>query len=182
MLVPSRLRSIRRRQRITVDALASLAGIHKGHLSRIERGEKTPSLGTLMALAKALKIEMSELFGETMGDSDISIVRVRERARLPGDSLYGVEAILAANQGRPLAVYVVDPGPEFLAHDLPQHEGFETLLVLRGSIEAKVADRKFKLKTGDCAAYDARFKHMLRKTGKGKASVLVMIVTDYPRA
>lgn len=178
MVMPSRLRTVRKRRRMTVEALAARAGIHKGHLSRIERGEKTPSLGTLMALAKALEVEMSELFGEKATDAEISVVRKAERARLPGDDLYGVEAILAANRERPIALYVVDPGPKFLEHDLPEHEGFEVLLVLRGSIEAKVGDRLLTLATGDCAAYDARLKHVLRKTSRGPASVLVSLVAE----
>ncbi|MFO0546861.1 MAG: helix-turn-helix domain-containing protein [Polyangiaceae bacterium] len=178
MLVASRLRSVRKRKGMTIETLAAQAGIHKAHLSRIERGEKTPSLGTLMALAKALGVEMSELFGEKATASEISVVRKDERPRLPGDELYGVEAILAANRERPIAMYVVDPGPSFLEHDLPEHDGFEVLLVLRGSIEARVGDRLLALATGDCAAYDARLKHLLRKTGKAHASVLVSIVTD----
>jgi transcriptional regulator with XRE-family HTH domain len=163
---------------MTLESLADAVEIHKGHLSRIERGEKTPSLGTLMALAKALGVEMSELFGEKVGDSEITVVRKKDRARLPGDELYGVAAILAANKGRPIALYTVDPGPQFLEHDLPEHEGFEVLLVLQGTIEAMVADRRLVLAAGDCAAYDAQLRHLLRRSGRARASVLVMVVTE----
>lgn len=179
MLIPSRLRAARRRREMTIQALADCADIHKAHLSRIERGEKTPSLGTLMALAKALGTDMAELFGETAAESDVTIVRSEERTALPGDALYGVEAVLAASRERPLALYVVKPGEAFLEHDLPEHDGFESLFVLSGTIEVQVTTRTFTLNSGDCAAYDAHLTHRIRRVGEEQASVLVAITRDH---
>jgi len=179
MLIPSRLRAARRRREMTIQMLADSAGIHKAHLSRIERGEKTPSLGTLMALAKALGTEMAELFGETSAESDVTIVRSEERTALPGDALYGVEAVLATSRGGPLALYVVKPGEAFLEHDLPEHDGFESVFVLSGTIEVQVTIRKFTLKLGDCAAYDAHLAHRIRRVGEKHASVLVAITHEH---
>jgi transcriptional regulator with XRE-family HTH domain len=53
---------------VTIKALATHVGIDMGHLSRIERGQKTPSLGTLMGLSRALGTSMAELLGETVAD------------------------------------------------------------------------------------------------------------------
>ncbi|MCI8384785.1 MAG: helix-turn-helix transcriptional regulator [Clostridia bacterium] len=46
----------------TIDKLAKLAGMSKGHLSRIEREETDPSITTLSRIAIALKVKVEELY------------------------------------------------------------------------------------------------------------------------
>lgn len=142
---------------------------------RIERGEKTPSLGTLMALSKALDVTMAELFGDTLTDGDLTVIRVQDRVSLPGDPLYQIEAILPAKEERPFAVYVIKPGPEFFNHDLSDHSGFESVFVLSGSIELEIADRRLTLFEGDCASFDAHIVHRLRSCDGRSAAALVII-------
>jgi transcriptional regulator with XRE-family HTH domain len=45
----------------SLKVIAELAGISKSHLSRIERGERSPTLNEILALADALQISVSEL-------------------------------------------------------------------------------------------------------------------------
>ena len=163
---------------MTLEALAAAVGIDKGHLSRIERGGKTPSLGTLMALSRALGTTMSELFGETLADEELTVVRSGDRPTLSGDPRTRIEAVLPATPARPLAIYVIEPGAEFLDGDLPEHAGFETVLVQRGVVEIRLADRLLTLSEGDCAAFDARIPHRLRRSGDEAAAALVIIARD----
>lgn len=44
------------------EAFAHDCGINRGHMGQIERGEVAVSLATIIAIAKTLKISMSELF------------------------------------------------------------------------------------------------------------------------
>jgi transcriptional regulator with XRE-family HTH domain len=179
MPVPLRLRSIRKQRGLTIEALAKRVGIDNGHLSRIERGEKTPSLGTLMALSKALGTSMAELLGDTVADGDVAVIRQSDRPTLRNDPRYRIEAVLPATNHRPLAIYVIEPGAEFLDHDeLQEHAGFESILVLGGTVEIELADRLLSLSQGDCAAFDAKLRHRLRRAGSSHASALVMITLD----
>ncbi len=45
----------------SLKVIAELAGMSKSHLSRIERGERSPTLNEILALADALQISVSEL-------------------------------------------------------------------------------------------------------------------------
>lgn len=47
---------------MTQSEVARLAGIHVNYFARIERGEENPSFDVLYAIAKALKVKLSELF------------------------------------------------------------------------------------------------------------------------
>lgn len=175
MSVRSRIRNLRRKNGFTLEVLASKVGIHKGHLSRIENGEKAPSIATLEAIARALGVDMAELFGEKASQHDITVVRKSEGVSTGDADTYLVEALIAGSPSRPIASYIVSPGRTFLDHDVSDHVGQEFLYVLRGKIEVAVADQLIVLGPGDCATYDAALKHKVRRLGSALARVLVVL-------
>lgn len=62
MSVDILIRKIRIEKGYTLDKLAKLSGLSKGHLSKIERGETRPTIDTLAIIALALKVEISILY------------------------------------------------------------------------------------------------------------------------
>ena len=56
-----RVKEWRIRRRLTQDALARKAGLHRVYLAQIETGVKTPSLAMLQRLADALNIKLVDL-------------------------------------------------------------------------------------------------------------------------
>jgi transcriptional regulator with XRE-family HTH domain len=50
----SRLRAVRESQRRSLESVADEAGITPGHLSRIERGQKQPSVDVLVRIGRVL--------------------------------------------------------------------------------------------------------------------------------
>src|SRR4051812_27465509 len=50
---------------LSQEALASAASLHRTYISMLERGERTPSLGTVLLLARALNTTMSSLVSAT---------------------------------------------------------------------------------------------------------------------
>jgi transcriptional regulator with XRE-family HTH domain len=178
MSVPGRIRALRRKKGLTVEALATTVGIHKGHLSRIETGDKAPSLATLEAIARGLEVGMAELFGEKTNADDIVVVRSTARVATGDRETYLVEALLPGSKLRPLAAYIVSPGRNFLEHDVPDHIGQEFLYILQGKIEVAVADQLIQLNAEDCISYDASLPHKLRRTGSSIAKVLVVLAKE----
>jgi transcriptional regulator with XRE-family HTH domain len=57
-----RLRSLREAAELTQLQAASAAELDPKHLQEIERGRTNPTLATLVALADAYKVSLSELF------------------------------------------------------------------------------------------------------------------------
>lgn len=62
MRVEMLIRQKREEKEYTIDKLAKLAGMSKGHLSRIERGETEPTISTLARIAITLKVKVEELY------------------------------------------------------------------------------------------------------------------------
>lgn len=56
------IKQIRQEKNMTLETLAKLSGISKGHLSKIERQERDPKLSTIIQIALALKVNVSELY------------------------------------------------------------------------------------------------------------------------
>lgn len=56
------VKKVRLEKNMTLDTLAKLSGISKGHLSKIERGEREPKISTLIQIALALKVDLNKLY------------------------------------------------------------------------------------------------------------------------
>src|SRR5258708_7148431 len=59
--IGGQIRTFRRQLNLTAAAVAGLAGISSGMLSKIENGQISASLGTLQRLAKALNLPLTRL-------------------------------------------------------------------------------------------------------------------------
>jgi transcriptional regulator with XRE-family HTH domain len=57
-----RVRVLRSKKGLSQEDLAFKAGVHRTYLGSIERGERNPSLKNIVAIARALDIELSEFF------------------------------------------------------------------------------------------------------------------------
>jgi len=60
-----RLRSIREKQGVSLRALKKASGVAVATLARIEAGDYNPRLDTLRKLAKALRVTVADLIGES---------------------------------------------------------------------------------------------------------------------
>lgn len=56
------IKEARLAQNMSLATLSKLSGISKGHLSKIEREEREPRIGTLIQIALALKVDIKELY------------------------------------------------------------------------------------------------------------------------
>lgn len=56
------VKKVRLENNMTLETLANLSGISKGHLSKIERQEREPKLSTIIQIAMALKVNINELY------------------------------------------------------------------------------------------------------------------------
>jgi transcriptional regulator with XRE-family HTH domain len=71
------LRKYRLQQDLSQEKLAELANLDRTYVSQIERGLKSPSIKTLLALAQALRVDAHLLVAEL--ESELSISPVQER-------------------------------------------------------------------------------------------------------
>lgn len=61
-LIGLRVRELRRAKDMSQEAMAEKVGISSKYVSSIERGKENPTLDTFIGLAKALNVDILELF------------------------------------------------------------------------------------------------------------------------
>lgn len=58
------IRELARKRGYSINRLADFSGVDRGHMSRLLRGEKSPTLSTLQKIAGAVDLTLFELFAE----------------------------------------------------------------------------------------------------------------------
>jgi transcriptional regulator with XRE-family HTH domain len=165
-----RIRELRRKAGLTLQALADEAGISVGFLSQVERNKATPSLGTLAALAAALGVEI-DWFVATPQPSD-SVTRDGERVRFSiADSSLGYERLDTRLTGGTLSSLIIHL-PEGYASELTSHTGEELIFVLDGQIRQTLGDAVILLNPGDSLHFMGDTPHSFANAGPGPARLL----------
>lgn len=72
----ARVRAVRHARGMSQADLAARVGVSANHLGVIERGEKSPTLETVEAIAVALDLAVAELVSETIGATDPDAERI----------------------------------------------------------------------------------------------------------
>ena len=167
--VGPRLRELRRRRRSTLAQLSEETGVSVSTLSRLESGQRRPTLELLLPLARAHQVPLDELVGapET-GDP-----RVHLRPR-HGDG--GVTAVpLTRRPGGIQAIKLVYPPRTPSGEpELQTHEGYDWVYVLSGRLRLLLGEHDVVLGPGEVAEFDTRTPHWIGNPGDDPAEVLAL--------
>lgn len=162
------LRPVRRQRGLTLEQLARQTGLTKSYLSKIERGQSTPSIAVALKVARALDVDVGRLFSAGAAQEKITV----DRADTGDGARYRVLA--PSLLGKSMSPFVVHP-TEHLADDPhPEHAGQEFMFVHAGTVELDYGDQTFTLGPGDSAYFDASVSHKIRAVGAERAQVVVV--------
>ncbi|MET9493750.1 XRE family transcriptional regulator [Streptomyces sp. NPDC006552] len=177
--VAPQLRALRRRAALTLEAAARSAGLSPAHLSRLETGQRQPSLPMLLALARIYGTTVSELLGETPADRD-AVVRSRamEATEAGGWTYYQ-----AGSPGRGMQALRVHVPYGSQGDIVRVHPGEEWLYVLEGRLRLRLGDTSYQLDPGDSAHFDSLTPHRIAAAdGDGAELLFVHTLLQSPIA
>jgi transcriptional regulator with XRE-family HTH domain len=164
------IRKIRTTKKMTIKKIAAEAGVTSSLLSQIENNKANPSVNSLMAIAKALKVPMSALFN----DEPVSnpVIRAGKRKFLKTQS--GVTYYLLTpepSRHRIGMIYnVFEQGAS--VGEMYSHEGEECGFVLEGALEVTSGNDTYILETGDSIILDSTKPHKCTNVAKGRTLVI----------
>ncbi|MBN9112411.1 MAG: helix-turn-helix transcriptional regulator [Pseudonocardia sp.] len=162
--VGDRLKRIRTQRRLTLTAVADTTGISKSTLSRLETGQRRPTLELLLALSHEYRVPLDELVGAPPeGDPRLRLKpgRVKGRTVIPLTQLPG------GTQAWKIIVPADKTTPE-----LRTHEGREWIYVLSGQLRLVLGDQDLTLAPGEVAIFDTAVPHWFGTDGSGPAEIL----------
>ena len=172
-----RVRELRRRRSLTLEELAERSGVSRAMISKLERGEKNPTLVVAAKLAEGLGVTLSRLAG--MEERREVVVVPRERRMVMRDPETGFERQL-------LSPNFVGRGVEFVRNVIPEgstsgefpphRRGVEEHIVVeRGSLRAVLGGEEYLLREGDALYFEADVTHRFDNAGEGECSYYLVI-------
>lgn len=171
------VRRVRLRQKMTLQALSSRTGLSASMLSMVERGRTSPSIGSLISIASALGLHMSELFEPNAIEEPLGTVhRLGDQPKF--ETAAGVVRRLACSdttRGVELAVNHYEPGTASSAAPV-QHGGVEFGVVVEGSLTIELDGRTHNLRRGDSILYDSATPHRIVNPRKSRARAVWVIL------
>jgi transcriptional regulator with XRE-family HTH domain len=151
--VGPRLRDLRQQRDTTLADLSAQTGISVSTLSRLESGDRRPTLELLLPLARSYGVTLDELVdAPPTGDPRVHLRPVK------GDGMTMLP--LTRHSGGIQAFKLVIPaGKHRRTPDLKVHGGYEWVYVLDGRLRLVLAEHDLVLLPGEAAEFDTRTPH-----------------------
>lgn len=171
--VGRRIRAIREQRGLSLRALAERSGLSINAISLIERGENSPTVASLHALAQALHVSITAFFEEATEQTVIFVPRDnRMHTQRNGMRMESLGSGLRSQQIEPFVVTLeVNTGSET---ESITHAGQEFVHCLTGEVEYWVGGQCFRLAAGDSLLFEAVQPHHFRNVGASPASLLLV--------
>jgi len=171
-----RIRTLREQQGFSLRTLSERCGLSINAISRIERGENSPTVASLRQLATALEVPITDFFAEEVPQVTVFV----KRDRRPGSSANGVllESLGTGLPEQRLEPFVLtlDPGAETTVNPVT-HPGEEFVHCLEGRVEYFVGDQVYWLEAGDSLLFQAEQGHKCANTSQVPAVILLVFET-----
>jgi transcriptional regulator with XRE-family HTH domain len=171
-----RIRKLRIDRRMTLKQVEQSSGLSATHLSEIERGRTSPTIGALVRIARALEKDAS-YFIEAEERSDVAQVSL-EQARVatrpsgvrvevltpgvPGSGIFAYRLTIAGTAGSGLAL---------TAQEVP---GEAIYLVRHGTLEAEFGGSHVTLSEGDAVQASFLVNHRFSPANGAAAELIAM--------
>jgi transcriptional regulator with XRE-family HTH domain len=150
--IGARIHALRAERGLTLDGLARLADVSRAMLSRIERGESSPTAQLLAKICGGLGITPSVLFAQTEAPpSPLSRRRDQPTWRDPA-TRYLRRNVSPPGTGSPVDIVEVEfPPGGSITLDSAHLDGWDQhVWVLDGTLDLALGEEAFRLESGDC--------------------------------
>jgi transcriptional regulator with XRE-family HTH domain len=167
--VGEKIKALREKKGLSLKELADLTGFSTALLSQMENHLVSPSLGTIIKMARALSIRVGDFLGETEGEP-YTIVRKEERKKVSRfaskDGVkygYSYESLGFEKKDRHMEPFIVTLEPATVkTAKTSVHEGEEFIFVLEGEMEVILGNHTDILYSGDSIYYDSTIPHRVQ--------------------
>ncbi|MDD4857328.1 MAG: XRE family transcriptional regulator [Candidatus Krumholzibacteria bacterium] len=171
--IGARIKQFRLSKGLTLKDIEVKAKVSATHVSEIERGMTSPTVGALAKIAEAMGTDVA-YFVEKQNVSKVSVMSKSKRKKMQFKEWGATYFSLAKDVPNPKTSFLeveLEPGikrPE----ETSTHDGEELAIVTKGVMEIIIGDEKYILKEGDCIHYKASKPHAMRNIGDAKCRAI----------
>ena len=172
-----RVRRLRHRSGLTLQELGARSGLAFSTISKVEKGQISPTYENVLRLAEGLDVDVAELFADetvAMASGRRSVTRAGEGVRheTAQYEYRMLGADIARKQFVPLLTTLrAHDVREF--HALSSHPGEEFIYVLSGAVDIHTDQyRPLRLSPGDSCYFDSTMGHACVSAGEEESTIL----------
>ena len=173
--IGNRLRTARAERRWTLDELAARSTVSRRLLVQIEHAQANPSLATLLKLAAALGMTLTELVSEEPETELIGVVAAQDATTLWSTPAGSAARLLVSHDAIELWSWTLAPGDR-RSSDPHRPGSLELLTVEAGTVALDVGDHHVEIPAGDSARFDATWPHVYANPGATAATFTLVVV------
>ena len=153
----SLLKARRRELGLTLQELAERSELSAAFLSQAERGKATPSIVSLINIARALETDIHYFITPP---SPTSLVRrANEPQHIDIDSPVVYTRLDSAIRNQHMSALILEIPPGIRLPSVHRQEGEDFFFVLDGEVEQRIGGEVFTLKKGDSAHHNTQIDH-----------------------
>lgn len=153
----SLLKARRRELGLTLQELAARSELSAAFLSQAERGKATPSIVSLINIARALETDIHYFITPP---SPTSLVRRADDPQyIDIDSPVVYTRLDSAIRNQRMSALVMEIPPGTRLPQVHRDEGEDFFFVLEGEVEQRIGDEVFTLRKGDSAHHNTQIDH-----------------------
>lgn len=168
-----RIKMLRVARGLTLKDLEERGGISATHVSEIERGKASPTVGALGRIARALGVRPATLV-EPRTLPLVGVMRAAERDRQPVNwGGVSITPVAHPTHGSTLGALLMKLPVARGAALTHQHEGEEWVTVLAGQVEIRIDAESHALRSGDSLHFRAERVHAYVNSSSAPALLLV---------
>lgn len=170
--IGNRLRLLRLEREMTLQELADMTNLSPSMLSLVERGRATPSIQSLIVLANALNVTMSDLVVTEQADEERIVVRASEQPFVK-TAQNAIRRVMREDRSRGVSIAINEYEPNTgSALKRGGHTGFEYGFVLEGNLTVDLENVTYQLKAGDLISFESKRPHRFWNNGTERARTL----------
>jgi transcriptional regulator with XRE-family HTH domain len=185
--IAERVRELRARRGLSLEALATKSGVSRSMISVIERGESSPTAVVLEKLAAGLGVMLASLFDTPAAAHEAPSGPVARREDQPQwkDPASGYLRRNVSPPGVPQPMQIVEvqfpPGGR-VAFETGARDArvYQQVWVLEGAIDVTLGAERHRLRKGDCLAMQLDRPTMFHNPTRRSTRYAVVIATEAP--
>jgi len=178
--ISNKIKGARKDKHTTVQELATKARVSKGLISQVENNRTIPSLPVLLAIIRALNLDLNDFFKDIIPLAKapkVIIKKPSEYQKFEKENAKGFnyKRILTKDiKNLPIDIVLLELKRGARRAAMVHTEAYEFKYIIKGSVQYLIDGKKYRLEEGSSLFFDGRLGHTLSNAGKSDAQILVV--------
>jgi len=158
MELGEKLKAIRMEKKMTLDEVAKKSSLTKSFISQIELNKTSPSITSLMKVASALEIRLTDLFRENNLVEDVLVKKEKRNSYYNKNTQLTIELLSHRFPDQKMEPIFFYGAPKKEVEAIPR-VGQEFVYIIKGKIKLILDQKEYIAEEGDSLYFDSSIPH-----------------------